>query len=212
MGKAQSQRNTFLMKCQVKERGWTGTLIEKFLPDPDKTSVNPHYRSGPPIQLYSLARIVRMERTKRFREAIEKAAKCKEASKKAVKTKTAKMEEYLSSLTINVPELTLDELQRRALDHWRSIARDDWEGDGGSDWEDRIAVNYLRHEFTSYEKELEFIAGKVGRSDAYLRLFEIVLDAIADAYPHLMIECSRQIHRKQDRVHAQAMGREWRRF
>jgi hypothetical protein len=41
----------------LKARGWTGTLIRRFLPTPDRTKVNPHYRSGPPMRLYDLARV-----------------------------------------------------------------------------------------------------------------------------------------------------------
>ena len=42
----------YLTKSQLKDRGWTDSLIRKFLSEADKTRTNPHYRSGPPMRLY----------------------------------------------------------------------------------------------------------------------------------------------------------------
>lgn len=58
---------------------------------------------------------------------------------------------------------------------------------------ERITVNYLRHELSSYENHLTRVAGQVGAEDAYWRIKEKVLDAIAGAYPHLAAECCRQM-------------------
>ena len=51
------------------ERFWTDSLIKKFLGEPDKLGINPHYRTGPKVRLYNLKRVVEVERTKEFQEA-----------------------------------------------------------------------------------------------------------------------------------------------
>jgi hypothetical protein len=56
----------------------------------------------------------------------------------------------------------------------------------------RICVNYLRHEKTTYEDHLYEIHGRVGVLEAYFSIKDKVLDAIAKAYPWLVEECNRQ--------------------
>jgi len=58
---------------------------------------------------------------------------------------------------------------------------------------ERIAVNYLRHELSDYEPELAKLFGQVGRADASSVVRKRVYNAIADAYPDLASECSRQL-------------------
>ena len=60
----------------------------------------------------------------------------------------------------------------------------------------RWAVNYIRHEMTTYDNELWQIAKKTGNKEAYLRLFELILCKIAEAYPELKEECVSQIQQK----------------
>ena len=61
-------------------------------------------------------------------------------------------------------------------------------------------VNYLRHELSSYENELNETAGKVGVRDAYLEIKDKVLFAIGDSYPELQNECRRQRERARGLV------------
>ena len=46
---------------------------------------------------------------------------------------------------------------------------------------------------TTYDYELLFLARKTGNTEAYMRLFELILNKIAEAYPKLKEECIRQI-------------------
>ncbi|WAP50851.1 hypothetical protein OL239_12750 [Arthrobacter sp. ATA002] len=57
---------------------------------------------------------------------------------------------------------------------------------------DRLTVNYLRHQQTSYEEELKEFKGVVGVGEAYLVVRNRILDLIADTYPQLRTECERQ--------------------
>jgi len=61
---------------------------------------------------------------------------------------------------------------------------------------DRITVNHLRHELSSYEAELAALFGKTGRAEATAVIRKRVYRAIADAYPELAAECGRQLTRR----------------
>ena len=63
------------------ERFWTDSLIKKFLGEPDKLGINPHYRTGPKVRLYNLKRVVEVERTKEFQEAFITSQKRSKQSK-----------------------------------------------------------------------------------------------------------------------------------
>ena len=60
----------------------------------------------------------------------------------------------------------------------------------------RITVNMLRHRYSSYERRLEDVYGKVGVREAYAVINQKVYDAIAVAYPALAEECRAQLVRK----------------
>jgi hypothetical protein len=56
----------------------------------------------------------------------------------------------------------------------------------------RITVNYIRHNLTRYDRELEDLAGKVGVRKAVMVIRRRVYDAIARVYPRYAAECERQ--------------------
>ena len=60
----QWQREDYLNRQKLRERGWTDTAMKRFLGEPDRTGRNPYHRSGPEIK-YSLRRSI---------EAIERSA------------------------------------------------------------------------------------------------------------------------------------------
>lgn len=84
------KKEEYTTKSQLKERGWTDTMIKKFLGTPDATKVNPFYSSAAPMGLYDVKRVKKVERTKAFKEAMEKSEARKAAAEKAVVTKMKK--------------------------------------------------------------------------------------------------------------------------
>jgi hypothetical protein len=57
-------------------RGWTGSLIKRFLGEPDKTAPNPHYRcTGAPMRLYLLSRVAAVEQSSDWQATREQVAK-----------------------------------------------------------------------------------------------------------------------------------------
>lgn len=192
-----------LAVSQLKARGWTDTLIVRFLGDADERRTNPHYRSGPPMKLYKMQRVEQVEASAEFREVQDTRKSKRDAAQKALATKKQKITNYVEHLKIEVPQLAKDELIRRACDNYnfrqwdRPNNHDFCSADKNSDplFLERICVNYLRHCLTKYEAHLGEIAGKVGVRDAYTEIKEKVLDAIAHKYDWLRNECWRQRER-----------------
>lgn len=175
---------------ELKSRGWTDSLIRKFLEEHDETRPNPKYsNAGSPMKLYRRDRVERIEKSEEFREAKRKADDRKVSAKKAVETKLKKMQDYLDNLIIEVPKMKKETLIAAARQN--SYLLDLPDHVEFSD--ERNCVNFLRHCETKYESELANIAGKTGASDAYYEIKEKVLNAIAEQYDWLVEECDRQI-------------------
>ena len=146
-----------ITKSRLKsERGWTDRLLKMFLPRPDLVKPNPNYMSGPPMQLFDLARVEAIEMAEEFKAQREKTAKRKAAAERAVETKWEKMQQYLDTIEIEVPMLDRANLIEKACRHYNDLQ--DWraaEGrhasemkataDSDSKFLERICVNYLRH-------------------------------------------------------------------
>jgi hypothetical protein len=194
---------TYLTLSNLKERGWTRTLIRDLLGQEDATRPNPYYRTAPPVRLYLLDRVQSAEQSEQWTERIEKVAKRKVAASAGDETKRRNMANYLETVQITVPILADDALTKRACESYndRQLERGNWECDLASPKSDaeflmRIKVNYLRHELSEYEMELDAISGKVGVQEAYHEINKKVYDAIGTAYPNLEAECKRQSERK----------------
>ena len=58
----------------LKSRGWTISLIHRFLDPPDATAPNPRYRSaGAPMKLYDAERVQTLETTQAVSDALAQA-------------------------------------------------------------------------------------------------------------------------------------------
>lgn len=87
----------YITLSTIKERGWTDKLIKEYLPNPDKTAQNPHYRSASPMKLYELNKIINLEeniqyikeyveKTKEKRESLREKAEERELEIKRIRT------------------------------------------------------------------------------------------------------------------------------
>src|SRR5438874_2490846 len=82
----------------IGKRGWTRAAVNLFLPGgPDKLVPNPHYRTGPPMQLYAVKRVLRMEKSAKFKKWLESGAEKRKATQaaaaKGVATKRQRLHE-----------------------------------------------------------------------------------------------------------------------
>lgn len=188
-------------------RGWTKTAIEKFLDPPDKTSPNPHYRSGAPMKLYLLTRVKRKEKIKAYlawlQDSAARRVRAQATADKRRAATIAAVQAWQPKLgeTMSMPDVTaaaIAHYNERQLDRSFDRGRDPGEParlTSDRAFLQRIAVNYLRHEVTDYEQVLADLTTQIGKDDAYLVVRKRVLEAIGNAYPELATETARQTSR-----------------
>lgn len=183
-------RTKMFSRPDLMGRGWTDSMIRKFLPSEDANLPNPKYvNAGDPMKLYERKRVERIESSDEFQDAKRASEKRKISAQKAVETKRSKLDAYVRGLKIEVPMMEKETLISEARQNFRTLCRPD----SVRQSDERKCVNYLRHCCTKYETELEAIAGKTGAKSAYYEIKEKVLCAIADHYDWLAEECDRQM-------------------
>jgi hypothetical protein len=187
----------------LKERGWTDSLVKRFLPTPDKTSPNPYYRSGYPVRLYIVSRVEAVEASEAFLATKDSTTKRRSAGLKAAETKRAKLLEQVEAMEVQVSKQSDEAILKHAIRSYNEFKADIAIERGHSDWQcaslnsdpaflKRIQVNFIRHRLTNYDGELEAVAGKTGIHEAVDIIRGKIFDAIAIAYPHFANECNRQ--------------------
>lgn len=185
----------YITKPHLKNRGWTDAMVKKFLGAPDATKPNPHYKSAAPMGLWLAKRVNQAERTAAWKAEKEKSVGRKASAQKAVKTKTQKAIEFAQTVAITVPTMDYDKAVKKACWSYNDFHEylfmergHDYTPagvDSDPDFLRRITMNYLRHECTSYEKELYKLYGKTGISEAHDILQQRINDEICRIYPQL---------------------------
>lgn len=184
------------------ERFWTDALIRRYLGHPDRLVTNPHYRSGPPMALYDLTRVIACEQQPEVAAALQRVAERRprrqRTAQDVAQRKRQAVLDWVRSLSIRLPSLSHNQLIRQACEHYNEL----WEERGRSDkyatpsddpaFLARIAVNYLRHACSPYEDHLNDLFGQIGATEGRPLLKQRVLTAIARQYPDLAAECRRQ--------------------
>lgn len=204
---------THYTKADLKARGWTESLIRKFAPDPDTTKRNWRFPKAAAVCLYRANRIEEIEQVDEFKSVQQRAqvrsanAKARARTKKmeAHRQRTAEAEQWLQTMPKPVlPLMEWDRLSEKAVAHRNLRDREFAEhraamsgeyvddmpitGDAPESVLHRLAVNYLRHKHTAYDKVMRRQCD-IYRKAAYR---DMVLSVIADAYPYLSEECDRQ--------------------
>lgn len=208
---ATKENMKLLTLTQVKERGWTASLVENFLGTPDVTKTNPLYRSAAPMKLYAKERVEAIEATSEFQQARAKVAVRSQATQRAAAVReearresmaaiigqeVAKGAEVGQRLEVTVTRLPLAEVQRLALEAYK----EDW---GGKECDptlvERNAVNFIRHRLTKYDDNYEFLptSSNVAWETSRYILRRRVYDEIARTYPEYAEECQRQMAIRQ---------------
>lgn len=200
----------FYNKSEVLARGWTETSIKNFLGRPDRRGKNRKGRSGK-VSLYFKDRVEAMEKTDRFKEWKVKSQARSDASTKAAQAKRQQTLDMVASrldsvhLVDEVRGLSREELREKASASFLEIeARREQRSRGRYKAEsitsrrtesffDRIEVNWLRHEGTTYDDELDVYFRKTGVNQAKDMVRERIYTQIAQEYPHLENECERQL-------------------
>lgn len=204
----------FYNKTEVKYRGWTDTAITKFLGKPDRTGKNRYNRRGK-VLLYLKDRVHDVEATDRFRDWKQaSAARRASATTAAAKKRAATLEKVSSRLdSIDLADgykgLTRSQLRDAASESFLALEARRAERSGGfyepeiitsrrtDPFFDRIETNYLRHEGTVYDSELDEYFNATGVGQAIDMIRERIYSRIAYYYPHLANECDRQLAQRR---------------
>lgn len=170
------------------DRGWTDSLIRKFLVKEDATRRNPRYKCASPMKLYEIQRVLSAESTEDFKLELEKSRKRSEKMVERMDAKREALLEYAMSVEISLPDIPYETVLEKAIQSYNEFHyNDDRFADTGSDKEflKRICINYLRHECTIYEEELDKIFGEVGVHEAHDLLQSRINEAIRAKYKEL---------------------------
>lgn len=178
----------YIPKSELKERGWTDSMIKKLNLKPDTSKRNPMYpTAAPPMKLYSREKIEQIEKTPEFEELYEKSLKRKKSAQKAVETKKEKLLEFAENVKIKVkyieePQLT--DLAIQSFNNWHFLHDDVPPASRNSDevFLDRIRNNFIRHELTNYDRIIAHIRGQIGKHEAYQLIKERVMERIDEEW------------------------------
>lgn len=138
--------------------------------------------------LYSLHDIILCLESKEFQVRCEEYLNRKLAGEKAVETKRDNLLKKIEEMNIYVEEMEESDLEEEAILHVNYFR----EGKGkkrndflyiDEDTRKRWICNYIRHELTNYDSEIEALVGKTGKNEAYKRLRERIKEAILKVYP-----------------------------
>lgn len=177
-------------RADLLARGWSKAAIGHILGQPDERIQR---YGGGIITYFHASRVQQAEsKTQHWRKSEKRAA----ASTKTAATRAASLLKTIEEMEVHVTVLPMRELRKRALQHFGQLAvQRGWEPPDVCDesWHQRIAVNYIRHCLTRYDSYMDSLIGKVGRQDAMKALRQRFYDAIAEHYPELAAECSRQM-------------------
>ena len=186
----------------IKSRNWTIGLIKKHLIEPDLIKSNPHYKGSNKMRLFLLERVDLIENSSEFMSDYEKSIKRKENSLKMIKTKTDNLIDSITHLEIVLEKIENKRLLNYAIDHYNSRNFWNWMEKNSLDakTKERLIVNYIRHELTSYECVLGALKCKVGKLKGYELLNRKIYDKIGEIYPFLKKECLNQMNNKLQRM------------
>ena len=201
----------YLSKKAIKDRGWTDGSIRKFLGEPDKLAKN-QWSSRSKIHLYLEDRVAAVESTEEWKEWYNGSLKRRNAlldanAKKRQKT-VEKAEEALSSITLSKKARgkRYEKLKLYAAKNYVEFnnMKSEYRGDfefltvdevlGYDDaFQQRNVVNWLRHNGTTYDSQLEQYFNQVGTAKAKDLVRERIYSLISMEYPWLADECDRQL-------------------
>ena len=187
---------------ELKEIGWTDKMVRELLPNPELRK-NPLYANAAPMKLWKIQDVEAAMRTDAYAAASEKAANRRAAAKKAAVTREEKTVEQSRKIAdmIHVRIRPADEVMKAAYRKKNEQSRNnnyylDPMSSIPEDVLHRWAVNYIRHDLTRYDKDLDLIKGRTGKQAAYGIIKRETLLKIAEAYPEFADECRRQAGEK----------------
>ena len=183
----------------ISMRKWTDRLIKKYMPVPDEIRNNPYYGQASTMKLYKISRVEAIEKNEQFLIDFQKTMLRRKSSAKMVETKKDNLLIQISELPISVEFIQRNELVPLVIDDYndRNYYKDYLTlRDLDQSTLERLTVNYIRHQLTSYDQCLGLIFSRVGKKEGYRLLKERIYKCISESYPELTGECALQLRRK----------------
>ena len=177
----------YITKSDLAQR-WSLSLIDKYFPICSQEKPNPQHKRGAPMQLYDVAKVRRIESKAEFKADMEKVLKQKIVALERAQKRRIKLIEYANGVQIRIPDFEKNYLIKTACEHYNCRNRNDYyTASPSSDKEflKRITINYLRHQCTQYDEELQKFYKKVGVREAHQVLQQRINDAIKQKYEWL---------------------------
>lgn len=183
-----NNRKEYITKSELLTK-WTNSIIEKHFPQCSMEKPNPYNRKGSTIKLYDAREVERIEKTQSFKDDMEKAMKRRIASLERADKKRNELITKANAIKINIPNYEKNKLIKDACNHYNdhngyanyNIATPS----SDETFLKRITINYLRHQCTSYDKELDNFFNNVGVQEAHDILKERINKAIKEKYEWL---------------------------
>ena len=194
------ERSLYYSNTELKERNWNARQIKKLLAEVDNYRPNPRFKTAAPMRFWLITKVEQLEKSDDFLKLKTSAAR-KLGAKKAVETKTSKLLADIEKMPVHVT--LVPKVVAKAVKHYN-----DYRFQMGYDFEcasihsdisflDRITVNYIRHNLTEYDSNLEKIAGKVGIAIGVNNIRAKIFQEIINIYPQYTRECKRQQTERQ---------------
>lgn len=192
----------YYMQSELIEKGITKAIISKFLKEPCMIAKNRN-NSKYPIKLYSINRVNNLYSNLEFIKELEKSKNRKIIAKKAVNTKIEKTLSEYDNIDIFVKKE--DNIVSKAIGSYNNYNSFNFESpiasvDSDNDFLNRIAVNYIRHNLTKYDRMIDSLFSKVGKSEVYKRLNVKIYNEISKVYPEYKNECKNQLNKKLEEL------------
>ena len=174
---ANANQHEYLTYRQLRGRGWTKRMVERFLGTADALTTNPHVSSGRPMRLYSSGRVDSAEILDSFKAGLE-SAKVKSARSNAIHvSKSEALCQMAKAIDVTIPSISKENLSLWSQQEYGAYVNDI----------DRHKneVTYLVANAKDAEWGLDAFYWHQGIRMARLCLRRRVLVAIMEQYPHL---------------------------
>lgn len=194
-----------LTASELKARGWTETMIRRFLGPPCATARNPHYRSARPMRIYAVARVDVAERSPGFREAESRARLASARSRTAHETKVKAVVSAAWGIPVALPDVTDSALKANARERLAlSSSRQYLLPIGIDDMVAACAVQLLLDACEPALWALDEMFATRGVRAARVIVRKRILSMIAARHPSLRAQCMRRFQAETGEVEADA--------
>ena len=100
----------------LKSRGWTRCLIDRFLGHADSQAQNPHFRRGRPMKFFGAERVHGVESLSVFEEETQVSCQRKQAGQRVIEDKTQALVDLANTVEPVLPDWSEQELHAQAYE------------------------------------------------------------------------------------------------